>query len=269
MSTCGSPLGSRLHPWSAGLARSRPSFPAEATTETSRSPAYSTARRTALHDRPLRWVGRAERGRPGAERAVDRIAVVRDVNAVFRRPDERADDRVGEEEVARAAVDARLDDRQLDFRRDADDPLAVCLGRDDPGHVRAVARVVVPGRGILVRRTAHAGDAAPGVDVVVQVRMARVDAGVDHSDEHPWAPARDRVGLGCLDTPRIPLQGGERVVIDDRPVRQVLVVPPQPQPDGVATTLPTGATPSTRRFRSSAAAKPGSSDSAMTTSICG
>ncbi len=45
--------------------------------------------------------------------------------------------------------------------------------------------------------------------------------------------------------------------------------PSQPQPEGVATTLPTGATPSTSRFRSSFAAKPGSSDSAMTTSICG
>ena len=45
--------------------------------------------------------------------------------------------------------------------------------------------------------------------------------------------------------------------------------PSQPQPVAVATTLPTEATPSTRRFWSSASAKAGSLDSAMTTSICG
>ena len=239
--------------------------------ETSRSLGVLDRAPDGPDDRPLRGVGRAERGRPGAERAVDRIAVVRDVDAVLRRPDERADDRVGEEEVARAAVDARLDDRQLDVRRDADDPLAVRLGRDDPGHVRAVAGVVVPGRGILVRRAAHAGDAAPGVDVVVQVR---------DGSRRRRCRSRRRVTFGL--PPVIAWASGAWIRCEyhwkgenvsssttgqfGRSVRR-----PSPSPSRTA---------SRRRCRRAqrrpragsgraSAAKPGSSDSAMTTSICG
>ena len=48
----------------------------------------------------LRRVAATERGRAAAERAVQRVAVVRHVDAVVGRPDEGADDGVGEEEVA-------------------------------------------------------------------------------------------------------------------------------------------------------------------------
>ena len=181
-----------------------------------------------LDDHALRGVGAAEGGRPAHEGAVDRVAVVRHVDAVVGRPDEGADDGVREEHVGRPAPRARLDDRELHVGRDADDALAVRLGGDDAGDVRPVAGVVVPRRLVAVRLAADARDAALEVDVVVQVRMARVDAGVDDADEHLRAPARDLVGVGSLDAPRVPLQRRERIALEHGRVRQPPAVPVPP-----------------------------------------
>ena len=85
--------------------------------------------------------------------------------------------------------------------------------------------VVVPGSGILVRRAADARDAARGVDVAVQVRVARVDARVDDADEHLRAPARDLVRVGRLDPLRVPLHWREGIAREHRRVGQPASVP--------------------------------------------
>ena len=89
---------------------------------------------------------------------------------------------------------------------------------------------------------------------------------VDHADDHVRAPTRDRMRLRRADPLRVPL---EREKVSASTTGELGSSPSQPQPVAVAATLPTEATPATRRSWSSVSAKAGSLDSAMTTSICG
>src|SRR5437773_2539571 len=84
-------------------------------------------------------------------------------------------------------------------------------GSDRARGVRAVTVVILPGGRSGVRSAADARDAVDEVDVLHEVGVRPVDAGVDVAGDHARAAPRDRMRVKSLDLVHVPLQRGEAV----------------------------------------------------------
>ena len=140
----------------------------------------------------------------------------------------------------------------------------------DAGDVRAVAGVVVPRGRVLVRRAAHAGDAARGVDVAVEVRMWLASTPVSMTPTSTFGlPPVTACASGALMRWAYHCSGENVSLVDHRRVREPAAVPVPAPARGRGDDAPDGGNALDAAVPVERGGEAGSSDWAMTTSICG
>src|SRR5690606_10692544 len=141
--------------------------------------------------------------RAGELPRVDVVAVVGDVELLVTGEHERADGVLREEQAGGFLGDAHR--RDLHPRRHTDDTLAVLGRRDRARHVRAVRAGVPPRALAVVQLAVGARGGLARVEVVLQLRVLVVHAGVQHADRDVRRTGGDLPRLVRADLFHVPL----------------------------------------------------------------